>query len=207
MPRQPQKRIGQPAISTTQGILLFRERILKADSLLQGWVGPNELESWINTTRSCVEKAFGANHRNVDDFLQRVDATVNTSWNNQQWNKYRANVLQAKVAALEGYIEELETEETIQSPVGTNLADIFIGNQPLVATTDRAQAAKDYSNKIFIVHGHTGELKEATDTTGKAPRPRSSYSPRTSKEGSDHHREPINSCRQVRLFHSPAHSG
>jgi hypothetical protein len=108
MPRQPQKPIGQPAISTTQGILLFRERILKADSLRQGWVGPNELESWINTTRSCVEKAFGANHRNVDDFLQRGDATVNTSWNNQQWDRYRANVLQAKVAALEGYIEELE---------------------------------------------------------------------------------------------------
>ena len=57
------------------------------------------------------------------------------------------------MAVLYGYIEELEIETgTLQpsTPVGVN-------------------AGHEASKKVFIVHGHDGELKEATARLGLEP--------------------------------------
>jgi predicted nucleotide-binding protein len=67
-------------------------------------------------------------------------------WPRYRWSIHYAETLQHKIAAINGYIEELKTEILIRqwgSSAGAN-----IEHEP--------------SRKVFIVHGHDSELKHAT---------------------------------------------
>lgn len=136
-----------PTLTPAQGIDLLNRQVEKGKLFKAGQISKDSLETWINTTHACIEKAFGIGHRNVDDFLQRGEETILPAWRPQQWQQYYWRVLRAKMAALTGYIEELQIDRDIQSPVRSG---------------DELPARPEVSSKIFIVHGHDGELKHAT---------------------------------------------
>jgi hypothetical protein len=137
---------GTPAFLPERGIELLSEQIRKASDLLSKRpINENHFNSWDNTTRSFVEKAFGDNHPNIIDFLD-THSSANYLWSPAEWEQHRAEALEAKIAAIEGYIEQLSAEAA---------------NQKTDTLTQGALSAKK-SRKVFIVHGHDGELKEAT---------------------------------------------
>jgi predicted nucleotide-binding protein len=132
------------------GINLLKKQIEKANDILsKGAPLENILNSWISTTRSCVEKVFGTDDRHVVEFVERGRGSVNVYWEAGQWAQYRHRVLRAKIAAVEGYIEELQIELDVQGA-------------SLTAPVLSASVIPELSKKVFIVHGHDSELKQAT---------------------------------------------
>jgi predicted nucleotide-binding protein len=132
------------------GIKLLKKQVEKAREILSKGPPPeNILNSWISTTRSCIEKVFGTEHRHVDEFVGWGQGSVNLYWEAGQWAQYRHGVLRAKIAAIEGHIEELQIELDIQEA-------------SLTASVPPGSVVPELSKKIFIVHGHDGELKQAT---------------------------------------------
>jgi predicted nucleotide-binding protein len=137
---------GNPTVSPEVGIELLSERIRKATDLLANQpIGGDVFHSWDNTARNTVERAFGENHPNVQNF-EYYWAFGNTNWSVAEWAQHYAKGLQAKITLLSGYLEELKMEIRIQQP----------------SATLQSKASPEFSSKIFIVHGHDGELKEAT---------------------------------------------
>lgn len=90
--------------------------------------------------------AFGIGHRNVDDIMQRGERSINPTWSPEQWREYRRELYSAKLAALRGYIDELRIVRDFGGPIAAAETPVTLQR----------------SNKIFVVHGHDGELKQAT---------------------------------------------
>lgn len=85
------------------------------------------------------------NHPNVEEFEYMWSFSVG-GWSPAEWAEHYAKGLRAKIATLEGYIEQLRAE---------------IPTQRTTAPAESTLSA-NASKKVFIVHGHDGELKEAT---------------------------------------------
>ena len=137
---------GKPSVTPEFGIELLSGQSSEAEDLLSRQpVDKNDFQSWDNTTRNYVEKAFGENHPNVEDFAS-MWAFGNYTWSSAEWSQHYAEGLQAKIKVLDGYMKQLRTEARIQEQsvsVGSNVV-------------------REGSKKVFIVHGHDGELKHAT---------------------------------------------
>jgi hypothetical protein len=105
---------GKPSVTPERGIELLSGQIQKAERLLaEQPVNGNNFNSWDNTTRNFVEKAFGENHPNVENF-EYMWAFGNSLWSPAEWAEHYAKGLHAKIATLNGYIEELKAEIPIQ---------------------------------------------------------------------------------------------
>jgi predicted nucleotide-binding protein len=116
------------------------ERIVKGEEIVL--ISADVFNAWNNATRNYIEKAFGEKHRNVENF-DNAEGTTSPVWSGYQWSAHYADTLQHKVAALNGYIEELKTEILIRqwdSSAGANIE-------------------REPSKKVFIVHGHDAALK------------------------------------------------
>src|SRR5262245_11245533 len=127
-------------------ITLLNKRIEEANEILPH-PSRDQLLTWVETTVGCIEKAFGRGHRNVGNFLEQGQGSGKRPWGKHQWQVYRYKMLEAKTAALRGYIEELELGVAVQEPSVSGEVGV---------------KKRELSKKIFIVHGHDGELKHAT---------------------------------------------
>jgi predicted nucleotide-binding protein len=160
----PQK--GIPSVTPEVGFRLLSQQILKGQQLSDSATRDDGLESlserivkgeeiqllsaddfhaWNNTTRNYIDQAFGENHRNLENF-DLLEGFTDNMWPRYRWSIHYAETLQHKIAAINGYLEELKTEILIRqcgSSAGAN-----IEHEP--------------SRKVFIVHGHDSELKHAT---------------------------------------------
>jgi hypothetical protein len=134
---------GKPSVTPEFGIELLSGQISEAEDLLSRQpVGENDFQSWDNTTRNYVEKAFGENHPNVEEFAS-MWAFGNYTWGPAEWSQHYAKGLHAKIEVLDGYMKQLRTEARIQErsvSVGSNVV-------------------REVSKKVFIVHGHNDKLK------------------------------------------------
>lgn len=100
-----------------RGIELLSGQILKAQQLLAAEpINQNDFHPWDRTTRNHVEKAFGENHPNVESF-EYMCAFGNSGWDPAEWAEHYAKGLKAKIATLNGYIDELKTEISGHSQV------------------------------------------------------------------------------------------
>jgi predicted nucleotide-binding protein len=125
---QPEK----PSISPEMGIELLRKQ--DGEWNFVRFKTSERYNDWRAVTRLCIEKAFGKNHPNIEEFLsQDTVALIDEGRVSQLRILYR-------------FIEELELE---------------IATRPTEPATKEVTAPAP-SKKIFIVHGHNGELKEAT---------------------------------------------
>ena len=100
-----------------RGIELLSGQILKAQQLLAAEpINQNDFHPWDRTTRNHVEKAFGENHPNVESF-EYMWAFGNSGWDPAEWAEHYAKGLKAKIATLNGYIDELKTEISSHSQI------------------------------------------------------------------------------------------
>jgi predicted nucleotide-binding protein len=166
MPRQnhpPSAPSAQPTVPPEEGIKFLKRRILKAKDISSGGgVKEDSLKTWINTTVACIEAAFGKNHRNVHDFLKRKPDLNGMQIGCANPEDFvRSEILDFKIEGLREYIEELEVRASIRTP-NTTKEPTFIENRPVALSHNPSKDPSGQSKKIFIVHGHAGELKEAT---------------------------------------------
>jgi predicted nucleotide-binding protein len=141
-------------------ITLLKKRIEEANEILPH-PSRDQLQTWVDTTVDCIQKAFGKGHRNVGNFLEQGQGSGQRPWGKHQWQVYRYRMLEAKIAALRGYIEELVLGATPQTAGAAEKPSVFVENRPLSVPTETRDVS-GLSKKVFIVHGHDGELKEAT---------------------------------------------
>ena len=127
---------GAPTIPPEKGIELLKSQKEKGKQI-NADADYASFEKWMKVTRVCIAKAFGENHRNVEEF-SAIEGQVSMP---------RHIKKTATIQALDGYLEELEIEITTRP-------------EPVPAMP--ANSAPNLSKKIFIVHGHDGQLKEAT---------------------------------------------
>jgi predicted nucleotide-binding protein len=145
MPRGQSQR-GQPTVSPETAIELLSEQIEKAKLLLSKQpIAENEYQRWDSTARNFVERAFGQSHPNFEEF-EDLWSFGNYTWSRLEWSLHYAQGLRAKVSQLNAYIEQLTVDVRIRE----------MGAAPEQPVQPEA------SNQVFIVHGHDGELKEAT---------------------------------------------
>jgi predicted nucleotide-binding protein len=153
---QPEK----PSVSPEKGIELLRQQQERFKDISDS----DEYGNWLKLTRLCMEKAFGKNHPNVEEFRNRsdiaygefraqMDIIPHIIRNDPGFRPYlrdeegRHQRRQAQL--IQGYLEELQME------IDTRLT--LVQTDPVAEKTTVAA-----SKKVFIVHGHNGELKEAT---------------------------------------------
>src|SRR5215471_8957046 len=127
---------GTPTVPPEKGIELLKSQREKGKQINADADYPS-FEKWMKVTRLCIEKAFGENHRNVEEF-SAIEGHVSMP---------RHIKKKTIIQALDGYLEELEVEISTRSERVPAMSE---------------NLAPNLSKKIFIVHGHDGQLTEAT---------------------------------------------
>jgi hypothetical protein len=94
------------------------------------------IKRWSENTSSFIDMLFGSEDRRSKEFRQM-------DWSAPSWRED----LTRRTEKLHNFIEMLELELPVP---------------PIPVTATLANPQPSLSNKIFIVHGHGGELKEAT---------------------------------------------
>src|ERR1700676_2703035 len=128
---------GKATVVPEFGMELLSRQISEAKEMLEtGLIEKVTYISWQNRTRNYVEKAFGENHRNVQSF-EDVAFWSKTTWSLAEASEHYAHRLRGKIAALEGYVKELETEIEIQaigSSAGTEIEETARGDRTHIPT-------------------------------------------------------------------------
>jgi hypothetical protein len=114
-------------------------------------------DNWVRVTRFCIEKAFGRNHPNIKEFMD-------ITFDNQRGREMQRALLQAYMSQLiiEGNIWSKEQAAAATRELEAAQREEEAARKREAAALKKAEVAKPLpSNKVFIVHGHDGELKEA----------------------------------------------
>lgn len=137
-----------PTLSPAKGIDLLKRQIEAGKNLLtKEYLDENDYGAWRNTSVNFLNKAFGENHANVEDFQDTGHiwaAPMNAP--DEWWSQQRREGIQAKLIRLESYIDILRTELELDEPVSTSATG---------AIPDQAS-----SRRVFVVHGHNEAVRE-----------------------------------------------
>jgi predicted nucleotide-binding protein len=137
---------GGPTISPAKGIDLIKRQIEAAKALTNQTIDSAVYTSWKNTTKSCLEKAFGENSPKVIEFVQFGSATsIPMNASEQWWSNRRAQNIQGRIVLLNGLIDLLRIEIELSEP-----------GSPANSAADHSK-----SRKVFVVHGHDEALRQA----------------------------------------------
>jgi predicted nucleotide-binding protein len=124
----------KPSVSPEKGIELLVKQIERWNEASASLIHPDhgEYDKWLRVTRLCIEKAFGKDHPHLEEF-----------------RNVRISRSSELAQLIREYVGELQIEIETEPPLV--LSDLVAEG---VTPTP--------SKKIFLVHGHDGELKEAT---------------------------------------------
>lgn len=145
--RTPDDSSGSPRLEAQEAIRLLKVQLEKGQELLKG----NQLDStsasaWRNTTRELLVAAFGPESHNIAAVLSagshRIFPMGTPSYVIDQ---QRRKNFTASLKMLESCIEQLE----------------LLGARPTTSLGAKPNDASGKGRKIFIVHGHDNEKKEA----------------------------------------------
>jgi hypothetical protein len=154
---QPEK----PSVSPEKGFKLLAQQLVRFNDIPDY---TQEYGKWSKLTWLCMEKAFGKNHPNVaefrnrsdenlDEFRTRLDAVPELIKRSDIFNdlmrEEKDRLRHRQALLIQGYEEELRLEIDTRPPL-----------VPPAPVAEKVTVAP--SKKVFIVHGHDGELKEAT---------------------------------------------
>ena len=108
--RIPAPRATLPTLPPTRaGELLKKQFEAGQDLLAKPLIGQLDSQSWDQTTRAVLASAFGAPSENVERFEQASPSyPAYLGADEKFWNQYRRDELQAKLAAIQSCISQLE---------------------------------------------------------------------------------------------------
>src|SRR4051794_34740395 len=108
---------GLPEIPPQQAISLLQQQIEKARVLLAARpISSDDFSAWELVTRNYLEKAFGKNSPNVTSVTSAGKyGSFPLNAEEQWWENHRAENLQTKIRRLEGLVELLNTELSLQA--------------------------------------------------------------------------------------------
>jgi predicted nucleotide-binding protein len=137
---------GRPTVTPEKGIELIQRQIEAGNGLLQGFIDKARYASWMSTTSSYLEKAFGPNSPNVTKFsTYGMYGSFPMNAGDRWWAEWRAKNLRGQQTLLTGFIDLLQTEIELSGP--TSIASF---------STEHPK-----SRKVFVVHGHDTGLQQA----------------------------------------------
>jgi len=130
--------VGAPELLPEKAIPLLRKHLEDGEKLLaRGGICSDDHSTWVMIARNYLEKAFGQNSPNVTTVTSAgrygsFPMNAGEAW----WQKHRAETLQSQLKKIQGLIELLTTEVTLQ--------------HDHVVTAPEAK----HGHKVFLVHGH-----------------------------------------------------
>jgi len=137
--RQPAPTPGDPSVAPEIGVKLLEGQISTGRGLLNARPIPaDQYSRWELITRNHLEKCFGANSPNVTAVTDIGKyGMYSMDDGEREWERRRAENLTAQLTQLDGLVELLKTEATLQS--GSGIA---------------SQKPSPHGHRIFLVHGH-----------------------------------------------------
>jgi hypothetical protein len=136
-----------PQVPPARGIALLTQLIDKGKALLASPpLSSDEHGKWVLLARNYLEKAFGINSPNVASVTEvGVYGSFPLSAGEEYWEERRRRNLTTQINRLEGLVELLQTEVSLDSGDPSESFNLSpVGHQ------------------IFVVHGHDAGVLEAT---------------------------------------------
>lgn len=136
-----------------QGIVILKRRVAEIEAMDPSSVTEANLQALENKVAESLDRVFGSNGSDRNRYASAATfdhGPISMTWGDEGPRNRTPYIIDGKsqsLATLKSAVETLE-ERIADAPPEQN-------SKPAVAPIDR-----EASNKIFIVHGHDGELKQ-----------------------------------------------
>jgi len=143
MAKAKERQVGEPEVTSSDGMALITQQIQKGEKLLKSGFTHDEYSSWELVTKNALESAFGLNSPNVDKVVSvgkygGFPLEAEPGW----WLNHWQESLRSQLNLMKGLTDVLLSKINLQMQAAAQ------------ALSNNNVASHRGGKRIFLVHGH-----------------------------------------------------